>query len=382
MTCTIIHEVYNYISRSVNLSFYGRSDIIILMKEKSIYLPVCEESIKQAAEIILSGGLAAFPTETVYGLGADAFNPRALAKVFEVKGRPHFDPLIIHIAAIETLENTADMSLLNKETRQKLFILAENLWPGPLSVVLPKNEKIPAIATAGLNTAAIRFPAHETAQKLISLSSGAVAAPSANPFGCLSPTRAEHVRDKLGDKIDIILNGGSARIGLESTVIDLTGDCVKILRPGGTARDVIEKLIGPVQGIGSLELGAGNGEEKAQVSPGLLKSHYAPKTALFALERGAILEQTYEKGCVYLFFDGFTRDEWLKRQKTSDQKPEFAAVRVLSESGQALEAASRLFETLHELDNGSFLRIFAQNAPSEGLGEAINDRLRRASVEF
>ena len=333
------------------------------------YLPVCEDSLKKAAEILRAGGLVAFPTETVYGLGADAFNSKALAKVFEVKGRPHFDPLIIHIAAVESLEKAANLSLLNKKVQKRLFLLAENLWPGPLSFILPKNEKIPDLATAGLPTAAIRFPDNETAQKVISLCGGAVAAPSANPFGSLSPTRAEHVRDKLGDKIDLILDGGSTRIGLESTVLDITGECIKILRPGGTPKEAIERLIGQVEDISITAAGT------ALVSPGQLKSHYAPRTPLSVLSREDIIRQPYEKSAAYMFFDGSTRDVWLDAQKP----PQSAVIKALSETGQALEAASRLFETLHELDNGRIFHIFAQLAPPQGLGEAINDRLIRGS---
>jgi L-threonylcarbamoyladenylate synthase len=171
-------------------------------------LPVSPESLSQAAEVLRNGGIVVFPTETVYGLGADAYNSAAIVKVFEAKGRPHFDPLIVHIADIKTLEKVADFSLLKEKERNKLFILIEKFWPGPLSFVLPKSEKIPGIVTAGLSTVAIRFPAHEAAQKLISISSRAVAAPSANPFGTLSPPKAEHVQETLSDKVDIILDGG------------------------------------------------------------------------------------------------------------------------------------------------------------------------------
>jgi len=343
------------------------------------YLPVSKDSLKQAAQILRNGGLVAFPTETVYGLGADAFNAAALAKIFEAKNRPHFDPLIIHIASLDSLENVADLSILTEETRQKLFTLAENLWPGPLSIILPKNKKIPGIATAGLETAAIRFPDHETARELISLSTGAVAAPSANPFGSLSPTRAEHVRDKLGDKIDMILDGGATRIGLESTVIDITGvtasapASVKILRPGGTPKEAIEKLIGHVEDASPADDVSGG-----LVSPGQLKSHYAPHTPLAALNmEEEILQKEYEKDSAFLFFDGNTRNSWISAQKP----PKNAIFRVLSETGSILEAASRFFETLHELDNGKFLRIFVQLAPKEGLGIAINDRISHASTK-
>jgi len=335
------------------------------------FLPVSQESLEKGAEILKNGGLVAFPTETVYGLGADAFNPKALAKVFEVKGRPHFDPLIIHISSIDTLEKAADLTLLNDETRRRLFLLAENLWPGPLSLVLPKNEKIPGIATAGLSTAAIRFPDHETAQKLISLSSGAVAAPSANPFGALSPTRAQHVHRALGEKVDLILDGGPTRIGLESTVLDITSENIKILRPGGMPRETIEKLIGPVLSIQEQH----NEHGGAHASPGQLKSHYAPKTQLTTLNREEIISKTFETNSAFLFFDNSTKDEWVNTHKPDKT----VIVRVLSGNGNLLEAASRLFETLHELDNEKASKIYAQLAPQEGLGEAINDRLKRGS---
>jgi len=340
------------------------------------YQVVSEESLNKAAEIILNGGLVAFPTETVYGLGANAFNPHALAKVFEVKERPFFDPLIIHIASIDTLEKAADLSLLNEEKRKKLFLLAENLWPGPLSIILPKNENIPGIATAGLQTAAIRFPDYETAQKLISLSSGAIAAPSANPFGLLSPTRAEHVRQGLGEKVDLILDGGPTRIGLESTVLDITGECISILRFGGTPKEIIEKL------IGSVHVAAGNEDVNAGLSsPGQLKSHYAPRTPLSLLNQEAIIEQPYKPGSAFLFFDASTRNEWLSKQNP----PKMAVIKVLSGSAASLEAstleaASCLFDNLHELDSSNIKHIFAQSAPPKGLGEAINDRLSRAAV--
>jgi len=348
------------------------------------YFSVSTDSLRRAAQILREGGLVAFPTETVYGLGADAFNAQALAKIFEVKNRPRFDPLIIHIAALETLEKVADFSVLGKETRQKLFLLAENLWPGPLSIVLPKNKKIPGIATAGLETAAIRFPDHEAARELISLSTGALAAPSANPFGSLSPTRAEHVRDKFGDKVDMILDGGPARIGLESTVIDITtgtakssyGDdssrlSVKILRPGGTPKEAIEKLIGPVEDGSPV-----TDVSKGLVSPGQLKSHYAPHVPLVVFNMEDIEKIAYEKDSAFLFFNGSAREAWISAQKP----PKSAVIRVLSERGQVLEAASRFFETLHELDNGKILRIFVQLAPQEGLGSAINDRIFHASA--
>jgi L-threonylcarbamoyladenylate synthase len=348
------------------------------------FLPVSQESLLRAAEVLRQGGLVAFPTETVYGLGADAYNPAALAKVFEAKGRPRFDPLIIHIAAVETLDYAADLSQLTVEIKQKLYLLAKEFWPGPLSIVLPKSDKIPGIATAGLSTAAFRIPGHDAALKLISLSGGAVAAPSANPFGALSPTKAEYVRDTLGEKVDIILDGGATRVGVESTVLDITGDSVRILRPGGTPKEAIEKLIGPVEDGSS-------SAEGVYASPGQLKSHYAPKTPLKVFPREEMINLPYEKGRAFLFFDGCARDEWLKAHGTHTFAEE-AVIKVLSESGNTTEAAACLFETLHELDKCNTVNsrnlekgleiscIYAQLAPQEGLGAAINDRLRRASA--
>ena len=341
-----------------------------------IFLPVSSESLNQAAQILKQGGLVAFPTETVYGLGANAFNSQALVKVFEVKRRPSFDPLIIHIASVKTLENVADLSLLSDCLRDKLSLLVKNLWPGPLSIVLPKNKKIPDIATAGLFTAAIRIPDHEDALKLISMSGTAVAAPSANPFGCLSPTKAEHVRKNLGKKIDMILDGGPAKVGLESTVLDITGEKIKILRPGGTPKEVIEKIIGPIQ---DCQPAAESGPENGLVSPGQLKSHYAPKKHLSVFTREDIIRKPYEKNTAFLFYDGSARNVWIETLKGNI--PKTAIVNVLSETGSAQEAASNFFETLHKLDNCRITRINAQFAPPQGLGIAINDRLKRGSIK-
>jgi len=339
-------------------------------------LPVSAKTLKKAADTIRSGGLVVFPTETVYGLGADAFNPEALAKIFATKGRPVFDPLIIHIAAVENLEKTANLSLLSEKAKKTLFTLAENLWPGPLSLVLPKNEKIPGIATAGLSTAAIRIPDNEAAQKLISLSTGALAAPSANPFGSLSPTKAEHVHDSIKKKIDFIIDGGQAKIGLESTVLDLTGENIKILRHGGTPKEAIEKLIGPVE---ENTLSRSNPS-----SPGQMESHYAPKTPLVTYPYDKFIEQPYiAQDSAFLFFDGSTRDAWFSRQRNKPSAK--TIIRVLSEKGDDVEAAFRLFEVLHEIDSANkenrwkISVLFAQLAPVHGLGQAINDRLIRAS---
>ncbi|MDR0494863.1 MAG: threonylcarbamoyl-AMP synthase [Treponema sp.] len=340
-------------------------------------IKINDESIKQAAAVIARGGLAAFPTETVYGLGGDAFNPLALAKIFEVKARPRFDPLIVHIAAVEMLEKIANLSLLDTQTRGKVAALTEKFWPGPLTLILPKQKTIPDLATSGLPSVAVRLPAHDAARRLIELSTGAVAAPSANPFGCLSPTRAEHVAEMLGEKADIILDGGPTRFGLESTVLDIGNGPPRILRPGAAPRESIEKIIGPVT-VGSAVIVDNPSLTEGAPSPGLLKSHYAPHIPLLVHDNESLQRETVASDAAFLFFDGVSRDRWLAVHKPTGYKA--AVIAVLSKTGNILEAASHLFETLHELDRLKIKKIHAQFAPEEGLGAAINDRLRRASA--
>jgi L-threonylcarbamoyladenylate synthase len=343
--------------------------------------PLNEESLALAARAISSGDLAAFPTETVYGLGGDAFNPLALAKIFEAKGRPRFDPLIVHIAAPEALGEVADCSLLAPAARDQAARLMAEFWPGPLTLILPRRERVPDLASSGLPTVAVRFPAHPAARRLILLSTGAVAAPSANRFGCLSPTRAEHVAEQLGDRVGIILDGGPAAVGLESTVLDMLSPRPRILRPGGISRERLESLIGPLAPAGGGEGRAGMPDLPEPLSsPGTLKSHYAPHTPLSLYSREEILALPRGEDDAWLFFDGPTRGAWLSApSRRNAAPPPGNRLRVLSETGAAAEAAANLFTALHELDRTGARRILAQRAPAGGLGEAINDRLFRAS---
>jgi len=324
-------------------------------------LSTSDTDLEKAAAAITAGLLVAFPTETVYGLGADAFNQSALAKIFEAKGRPRFDPLIIHIAELKTLWRIADELSLNKATVERLSILAEGLWPGPLTLILPKRKEVPDLATSALATVAIRFPSHPVAQKLIRLSTGAVAAPSANLFGRLSPTRAAHVKTQLGDKVDYIIDGGKTLVGLESTVLDLSCDVPTILRQGGTEREKIEALIGPVES-------SCDSPSEALLSPGQLKSHYAPRTPLVLCKKGEMEVTPLESGEGRLYFSR-PKIEGILTSRT----------RVLSEAGNVTEAAANFFDCLHELDSLGLDFIRAEEAPASGLGEAINDRLRRAA---
>ena len=303
-------------------------------------------AIAEAARILRRGGLVAFPTETVYGLGADATDDRAVARVFAAKRRPEFNPLIVHVPGI-------DEARLLVEWTGEAETLAQRFWPGPLSLVLPRRAACPVsmLAASGLPTLAVRVPGGGTAQALLAHTGRPVAAPSANPAGAVSPTRAEHVAEALGDAVDLVLDGGPCILGIESTVVDLGGKPA-LLRPGGTPAEEIEALIGPLAGPAS---GA------APRSPGQLASHYAPALPLRIDAGGA------GPGEALLSFGPDT--------------PGGAAIeRNLSPAGDLVEAAATLFAALHELDRAGCTGIVAMPVPETGLGRAIMDRLRRAAA--
>lgn len=312
-----------------------------------------DETIHQAAQIIRNGGIVAFPTETVYGLGADAFNPLAVARIFEVKRRPYFDPLIVHVA------HPADMKNLVKEIPSNAKKLTERFWPGPLTVVLLKDENIPEIVTAGLSTVAIRMPSHPMALSLIKESKCPIAAPSANPFGYLSPTTAEHVRDQLGDQVDLILDGGPCPVGVESTIVSFLEERPRLLRPGGVSLEEIESVIGKVE-ISPIE------DDKPS-APGMLPKHYAPRTAIVLNWNDKNLKIDKNKKIGLLAFQEIKNH--LK----------FHSVEVLSKKGDLREAAANLFAAIRRLDALDLDLIVAEPIPEIGLGRAIMDRLRRAS---
>jgi L-threonylcarbamoyladenylate synthase len=312
-----------------------------------------ENEVLHAAEIIKKGGIVAFPTETVYGLGADAFNPLAIARVFEVKKRPYFDPLIVHVA------HPADVKKLVKEIPSSANQLMERFWPGPLTVVLLKEEDIPDIVTAGLPTLAIRMPSHPMALSLIRESNSPIAAPSANLFGYLSPTTAEHVREQLGDQVDLILDGGPCPVGVESTIVSFLEEKPRLLRPGGVSLEEIESVIGKVE----VHL---NGEERPY-APGMLPKHYAPRTPIILDWDKKNLGLLEDKKIGFLAFQ--EPKNYLK----------FHSIEVLSKKGDIREAAANLFAAIRRLDAMNLDLILAEPIPEIGLGRAIMDRLRRAS---
>jgi L-threonylcarbamoyladenylate synthase len=306
-------------------------------------------AIQAAARLIHHGKAVAFPTETVYGLGADAFNARACAQIFAIKQRPSFDPLIVHLSGLDALTQVA-------ATVPPLALeLAKRFWPGPLTLVLPRHANIPDIVSAGLPTVAVRVPDHPVALALLQASGTPLAAPSANPFGRLSPTEAAHVETQLGDAVPMILDGGPCRVGVESTIVDLSGPEPVLLRPGGLAVEEIEKITGPLKrGAAVLE---------KPLAPGQLASHYAPRTPLKLLSPDA---KAIAAGRGLLAF--------------KETLPGYAAVEILSPAGDPVEAATRLFACLHRLDALGLPGIDAQLAPEAGLGLAINDRLRKAAA--
>jgi L-threonylcarbamoyladenylate synthase len=322
---------------------------------------VDDAAIEAAAKRLRRGGVVAFPTETVYGLGANALDERAVARVFEIKGRPRFDPLIVHVAQL------ADVAPLVAEFDPRARRLAERFWPGPLTLVLPKSAIVPDIVTAGLPSVAVRVPDHAVAIALIRRAGVPVAAPSANRFGAISPTTAQHVRDSLGDEVDVVLDGGPCATGVESTVVSFAAPgAPQLLRPGGTPVEAIEA----VGGIGPLRrLGAAAGD-LPQASPGMLERHYAPMTKLAIATRRneASLAPRPGERVARLCFRGEPRDA-----------SRYAAIEVLSATGDLREAAAKLFAALRRLDALGVDRIVAEEFPSEGLGLAIRDRLQRAS---
>lgn len=319
-----------------------------MFKNSYIQAPT-PQALAQAADLIHKGKLVAFPTETVYGLGADATNDQAVAMIYEAKGRPQFNPLIIHVAEPTDLDDI----VIRNETAQ---LLTSIFWPGPLTLVLPRASRSPIslLASAGLETLAVRCPNHPVAQKLIQLSGKPIAAPSANASGSLSPTEAGHVADSLGDKVDLILDGGHTRIGVESTVLDLSGKTPTILRHGGVTLEDLTALLGEVH--------CSVTDDESPKSPGMMTSHYAPHLPV------RLDAQEARQDEAFLTFG-------------DDSALSGGALRMnLSETGNLIEAAANLFSMMRALDQARFSSIAVMTIPERGLGAAINDRLHRAAA--
>lgn len=305
-----------------------------------------------AKEFLIKGELVAIPTETVYGLAGNALNENAVLSIFEVKNRPAFDPLIIHTDSIEKVATYVS------DFPEKARKLAEKFWPGPLTLLLPKKQIVPDLVTSGLDTVAVRIPKHPLLLELLSQLPFPLAAPSANPFGYISPTKAAHVDQQLGDKIPYILDGGECEVGIESTILGFERDEVIVYRLGGLDINEIESLIGAV-----VLMPHSSSNPKA---PGMLKSHYAPRKPLHLDHREGLISGSGNTG--YLLFSNYLEGAGREFQ------------RILSPSGDLKEAAHNLFAYLRELDAMPVAQIKAELVPMQGLGLAINDRLQRASV--
>lgn len=308
------------------------------------------KDIAYAASLLAEGKLVAIPTETVYGLAGNAYLPDSVAAIFKVKQRPQFDPLILHTDTLEKIEK------LVGEFPPEASILAKALWPGPLTLVLPRAPHIHDLVTSGLDTVAVRIPAHPMTLSLLSQLEFPVAAPSANPFTYISPTRPEHVQQQLGAKIPYILDGGSCRVGVESTIVAFPNGIPTVLRKGGTSIETLQGLVPHIQ--------VNTHSSSKPQAPGMLDKHYSPRKKMILGNIPQLLD-SYPNASLLTFQDnyGITEDR----------------VWVLSEKGDLQEAAQRLFEGMRALDASDTDLILVELLPEKGLGVAINDRLRRAA---
>ncbi|RME97149.1 MAG: threonylcarbamoyl-AMP synthase [Bacteroidetes bacterium] len=317
------------------------------------YTTEVSSDIYRAADLLWSGQLVAVPTETVYGLAGNALDGQAVACIFAVKNRPSFDPLICHVPDLDSVAGYVT------EIPAALRKLAEAYWPGPLTLLLPRQPIIPDLVTAGLPRVGIRVPQHPLMLELLQELDFPLAAPSANPFGYISPTRPQHVVDQLGGRIPFVLDGGICQVGVESTIVSMEAGQVTVNRKGGLAIEAIEELVGPVQ--------VRTHSTSNPAAPGMLKSHYAPRTPIRLLPAGSIRHLELSTDTAYL--------TW------STILPPEVPQRVLSPQASLQEAAQHLFAYLRELDALGVRQIVAERLPERGLGRAINDRLQRAAAE-
>jgi len=310
--------------------------------------------INYASGLLQAGSLVAIPTETVYGLAGNALDENVVLSIFKTKERPEFDPLIVHVSSIAQVEKYA------QDIPQAAYDLMQRFWPGPLTLLLNKKNNIPDLVTSGLNTVALRMPNHPLTLNLLNSIDFPLAAPSANPFGYISPTTAKHVADQLSGKIPYILDGGACEVGIESTIIGFENNVCTIYRLGGMAVDEIEKVVGEIQITGS--------SVSDPRAPGMLKSHYAPAKPVYFGEMSHLIKTHALKNAAVLCFTGDDHDF-----------PQDVPVYTLSPHGNMEEAAKYLFAALREFDQSGAQFLLAEKFPEKGLGKAINDRLMRAS---
>jgi len=314
------------------------------------------ETISKAAKFLQNGEVVAIPTETVYGLAANAFNDAAVAQIFQIKNRPLFNPLIVHIKSIEYLDEVAT------NIPPIAYQLANAFWPGPLTLVLEKKSCVSPIVTSGKNTVGVRIPSHPIALALLEKLDFPLAAPSANPFGYISPTTSEHVRSQLGDKIAYILEGGSCERGIESTIVGFDGNKPILYRVGAISNEEIESCVG--------KLAVKNTASANPEAPGMINKHYSPRTKFVVSEHiGDVIKENFKGNVGFLLF------------KNEDQSLPSNKYIELSSTKNLVEAASNLYAAMHQLDVMTFDVIYAEKFPENGLGITINDRLYRAQEE-
>lgn len=326
--------------------------------------------LQKAAQIICDGGLVAFPTETVYGLGGDAFDAQAAGRIYAAKGRPSDNPLIVHIA------HTGDLDTLSDNVPDMAYRLADIFWPGPLTMIIPKNSKVPSTVTGGLDTVAVRLPSHPAARRLIELSGTYIAAPSANLSGRPSPTKASHVIEDLFERIDMIIDGGDIEIGLESTIVDLTGDVPVILRPGFVTQEALKKAVGNVLLDPALMTGvSGDVRPKA---PGMKYRHYAPRAELIVIEgRPSAVSERLRSMAAEAVLQG--RKVGVMVSEELSHGFDNAEVICLGRRNNEEEIAKHLFDALRQFDEMQVDIIFAEAFSQEGIGQAVMNRMLKAA---
>lgn len=327
------------------------------------------EAIRRGGEILKQGGLVAFPTETVYGLGGDALNPQASMKIYAAKGRPSDNPLIVHIAEFDKL------APIVAEVPEKAKILAEKYWPGPLTMILPKSDLVPKETTGGLDSVAVRFPSDKIAQELIKAAGGYVAAPSANTSGRPSPTTAQHVEEDLGEAIEMIIDGGQVGIGLESTIVDFTEDVPVVLRPGYISLEMLQDTLGDVR----MDKGLIAADSKVRPkAPGMKYRHYAPKADLAIVEGS---EEVVVAKINQLAAEAKARGEQvgiIATDETKDRYPEGLVVSIGSRKEEE-SIAHHLYEVLRDFDQSAVKSIYSEAFYTPRMGQAIMNRLLKAA---
>jgi len=321
-----------------------------MVNDRFVIVEPTGENVHRAVHLLKAGECIGLPTETVYGLAADALNPEAVAKIFSIKERPSFDPLIVHLADAGQVDQVAT------EVDSRSRALMEAFWPGPLTILLPRRKVLPDLVTSGLPTVAVRCPGHPVAQGILQAFGGPLAAPSANKFGRISPTTPQAVLEELGDQVEMILDGGPCSRGIESTIVDASRGPLGLLRAGAVTVEDLEKVVGRVESVK---------HHGPPTAPGLLKSHYAPRTTLY------VSEAPFEPGMIEAGGHGYLI--------LSNPGMPSRDVLELSSSGNLQEAAARLFMLMREADMRGYKSIIAFRLPENGLGRAINDRLEKAS---